>query len=57
MTCQSEKLQPSLFDEDECPVELAAAQMVDLAALVEALLRDIATALANAETGDEQGHD
>jgi hypothetical protein len=31
--------------------------MVDLAALVEALLREIATALANAETGDEQGHD
>jgi hypothetical protein len=57
MTRQSEKLQPSLFDEDECPVELAAAQMVDLAALVEALLREIATALANAEIGDEQGHD
>lgn len=57
MTRQSEKLQPSLFDEDECPVELAAAQMVDLAALVQALLREIATALANAEIGDEQGHD
>jgi len=57
MSRQSEKLQPSLFDEDECPVELAAVQMVDLAALVEALLREIATALANAEIGDEQGHD
>ena len=57
MTRQREKLQPSLFDEDECPVELAAAQMVDLAAMVEALLREIGTALANAEIGDEQGHD
>jgi hypothetical protein len=31
--------------------------MGDLAALVEALLREIATALANRETGDEQDHD
>jgi hypothetical protein len=36
---------------------LAAAQMVDLAALVEALLREIATALAKGGTGDEQDHD
>lgn len=57
MTRQSQKLQPSLFDEHKCPIELAAAQMVDLAALVEALLREIGTALANAEIGDEQGHD
>jgi hypothetical protein len=57
MTRRSEKLQPSLFDEDESSVELAAAQMVDLAVLVEALLREIATELANAESGDEQDHD
>ena len=57
MTPQPKKLQPSLFDEHECPIELAAAHMVDLAALVEALLREIATALANTEIGDEQGHD
>jgi hypothetical protein len=31
--------------------------MRDLAALLEALLREIATALANREAGDEQGHD
>jgi hypothetical protein len=31
--------------------------MVDLAVLVEALLREIATELANAESGDEQDHD
>ena len=39
------------------PVVLAAAQMVELAALVEALLREIATALANGEASDEQDHD
>jgi hypothetical protein len=54
MTRQPKQLQTSLFDEDESPVELATAQMVDLVALVEALLREIATALANAEIGDEQ---
>jgi hypothetical protein len=57
MTRQSKKLQPSLFDEDECPVELAAAQMVDLAALVEALLREIATELASGEVADDQDQD
>lgn len=57
VTRQSEELKASLFDEDESPVELATAQMVDLAALVETLLREIATALANTETGDEQDHD
>jgi hypothetical protein len=56
MTRQSEKLQPSLFDVDEPRVVLAAAQMVDLAALMEVLLREIATALANGEIGDEQDH-
>jgi hypothetical protein len=54
MTRQPKQLQTSLFDEDESSVELATAQMVDLVALVEALLREIATALANAEIGDEQ---
>ena len=39
MARQSEKLQPSLFDEDEPRVVLAAAQMVDLAAWMEVLLR------------------
>jgi hypothetical protein len=57
MTRQSEKLQPSLFDEDKPRVVLAAARMVDLAALMEVLLREIATALANGEIGDEQDHD
>jgi hypothetical protein len=57
MPRQSKNLQPSLFEDEAPRVVLAAAQMVDLAALVEALLREIATALANGETGDEQDHD
>jgi hypothetical protein len=54
ITRQSEKLQPSLFDEDEPRVVLATAQIIDLAVLMKALLREIATALANREIGDEQ---
>jgi hypothetical protein len=57
MARQSEQLQPSLFDEDEPRVVLAAARMVNLAALMEVLLREIATALTNGEIGDEQDHD
>jgi hypothetical protein len=54
MTHQSEKLQLNLFAEDEPRVVLPAARMVDLAALIEVLLREIATALANGKIGDEQ---
>jgi hypothetical protein len=57
MTRQSDKLQPSLFNNEAPRAALAAAQMVDLASLVEALLREIATALANGEVGDDQDHD
>ena len=39
------------------PRRFVAAPMGDPAALVEALLREIATALANVESGDEQDHD
>jgi hypothetical protein len=56
MTHQSEKLQPSLFDEDEPRVVLPIARMVDLAALIEVLLCEIATTLANGKIGDEQDH-
>ena len=57
MPCRSKDLQLSLFEGNEAPgVMLATAQMVDLAALVEALLREIATALANQEASDEQDH-
>ena len=58
MSRQPKDLQLRLFEGNEAPqVVFAPAQMVDLAALVEALLREIATALANGEAGDEQSHD
>lgn len=56
----SENLQPSLFDEETPRIELRPAQRVELAALVEALLREIAAALATVasdESSDEQDHD
>jgi hypothetical protein len=56
MTRQIENPQPSLFDQDEPRVELAPARKVELAMLVEALLLEIATALANAEIGDDQDY-
>jgi hypothetical protein len=58
MSCRSKDPQLSLFDRNEAPrVVLAAAQMADLAALAEALLREIAAALASGEASDEQDHD
>jgi hypothetical protein len=56
MTRQFENPQPSLFDEDEPRVELALAEKIGLATLVKALPLEIATALANGETGDDQDH-
>jgi hypothetical protein len=52
----SQNLQPSLFEEDPPPVRLLPSQRDDLVAVVEALLREIATALASRETGDDQDH-
>jgi hypothetical protein len=58
MSLRSKGPQLSLFERNEAPpVALATAQIVDLEALVEALLREIATALANGEANDEQDHD
>jgi hypothetical protein len=57
MTRQSEKLQLWLFEEEEPFVALTVTQLVDLATLVEALLREIATALTSREVGDDQDHD
>jgi hypothetical protein len=57
MSYRSKDLQLSLFEMNEAPrVVLATVQMVDLSALVETLLREIATALANGEASDEQDH-
>lgn len=50
----SENLQPSLFDEETPRIELRAAQRVELAALVEALLREIAAALATVASDEGQ---
>ena len=58
MSYRSKDLQLSLFEGNEAPrVVLATAQMVEVAALVETLLHEIATALANWEASDEQDHD
>jgi len=56
MTRQFENFQPSLFDEDAPRVELAPAEKIGLATLVKVLLLEIATELANGETGDDQDH-
>jgi len=54
MKRQSQHLQRSLFDEDMPPVVLAAAQMSELAILVEALLLEIAAALATGGIAHDQ---
>jgi hypothetical protein len=48
--------QPDLFDVDEHQTALIPAQREELAALVEALLREIAVALVAGEVGDDQDH-
>jgi hypothetical protein len=49
--------EPSLFEEDTARIDLAAEQKANLAPLVEALLREIATALAKGESNHDQDHD
>ena len=48
--------QPDLFDVDEYQTSPIPAQKEQLAALVEALLREIAAALASGEVGEPYGH-
>jgi len=48
--------QPDLFDMAEHPTAPIPAQREQLAALVEALLREIIAALAAEEVGDDQDH-
>jgi hypothetical protein len=60
MTHRSKNLQPNLFEAGPPRVELWPKQKAELAATVEALLREIAAALAKAargESGDDQDHD
>ena len=59
MARQSEHHQPSLFDEKTRLVKPCPARRVELAGLVEALLREIAATLVNVRAGesvDEQDH-
>ena len=56
---KSENHQPSLFDEETPRVEPCPAQRVELAGLVEALLREIAATMVNVGSGEsvhEQDH-
>jgi hypothetical protein len=48
--------QPELFDVDDRQTSPIPAQREQLAVLVEALLREIAAALAAGEVGDDQDH-
>jgi hypothetical protein len=56
MKSKSASLQPDLFEPDEPSVAQVPGQMEQLAALVEALLLEIAMALAAGEVGDDQDH-
>ena len=59
MAHKSESHQPSLFDEETPRVEPDPAQRVELAGLVEALLREIAGTLVKVRSGEsahEQDH-
>ena len=59
MARKSEPRQPSLFDEETPLVKPCPARRIELAGLVEALLREIAATLVNVKGGgsiDEQDH-
>ena len=56
MKPKNASIQPDLFEQDEPCVVLSLSQTDQLATLVEALLLEIAAALANGEVGDDQDH-
>ena len=59
MARKSEYRQPSLFDEETPLMEPCPARRIELAGLVEALLREIAAKLVNVRGGEnihEQDH-
>lgn len=56
MISKSASLQPDLFEQDEPSIAQVPGQMEQLAALVEALLLEIAVALAAGAVGDDQDH-
>ena len=49
-------LQLGLFEQGQPDVELSSARRQQLAALIEALMIEIAAALASGEADDEQNH-
>lgn len=56
MKRKNARIQPDLFEQDEPRVLPALSQKEQLATLVEALLLEIAAALAKGEAGDDQDH-
>ena len=56
MKPKTASIQADLFEQDEPRILLALSQKERLATLVEALLLEIAVALANGEDGDDQDH-
>ena len=56
MKRKNARIQPDLIEQDEPRVLPTLSQKEQLATLVEALLFEIAAALANAEVGDDQDH-
>ena len=56
MKPRSATIQPDLFEPEERAVTPAPSQKEQLATLVEALLLEIAAALAAGEAGDDQDH-
>ena len=51
-----ESIQLGLFDQGQPDVELSPTRRRQLAALIEALMIEIAAALATGEVGDDQDH-
>ena len=56
MKLKDASIQPDLFEQDEPLVLPALSQKEQLATLVEALLLEIAAALASGEVGDDEDH-
>jgi hypothetical protein len=51
-----ENIQLGLFEQGEPGVELSPSRRQELAALIEALMIEIAAAFATGEVGDDQDH-
>jgi hypothetical protein len=56
MKRKNARIQPDLFEQDRPRVLPALSQKEQLATLVEALLLEIAAALASGEVGDDEDH-